>query len=139
MGESGIGVARRGVLTLLLLILLIAPIPLNEMAQASDPHAPPSSEPNWAWLFIVIVMMGSALRRNRSALGLWAVLSAVIGIAMVITGFFAENGSVRFLSGSLAIAVAIVFALLREELAEPRTGARPRSREHVDAASRAAP
>jgi hypothetical protein len=113
------GITRRRVLTVLLFILLIAPIPMMDIEQMTDPHAPPSSGTNWTWLLIVFVLMGSALRGNRSALGSWAVLSGLIGTALVVWGYSVDNGAVRFLGGFVGIALAIVFALLRDELAEP--------------------
>jgi hypothetical protein len=61
--------------------------------------------------------MGSTVRGNRSALALWAVLSGVIGTSLVIWGFSAQNGSVRFLGGFLGIAASIVFLLIRDEVA----------------------
>lgn len=127
MDGGVIGITRRRVLTVLLFILLIAPIPVMDLANADDPHAPLSTGPNWGWLLIVFVLMGSALRGNRSALGLWAVLSGVIGIALVAWGFMVENGAVRFLGGFLALAASIVFALLRRDLAEPTDDEQPAS------------
>ena len=55
---------------------------------------------------------------NRSALHLWAVLSGVIGAAMIVWAVSVQNGAVRFLGGFLAIAASIVFELLGDELAE---------------------
>ncbi|HEX3300663.1 MAG TPA: hypothetical protein VHW68_11195 [Actinomycetota bacterium] len=127
MDGGGIVITRRRALTVLLFILLIAPIPVMDLANANDPHAPLSTGPNWWWLLIVFVVMGSALRGNRSALGLWAVLSGAIGIALVASGFTVENGAVRFLGGFLALAASIVFALLRRDLAEPAGDGRPAS------------
>ena len=111
-------VTRRRALTLLLFLLLVAPIPLMDLAQMSDLHRadPPSGGPNWFWLVAVFVVMGSAVRGNRSALALWAVLSGVIGTAMVVWDLFAQNGSVRFLGGFLGIAASIVFLLVRDEI-----------------------
>jgi len=129
-----LGITRRRALIVLLLLLLIAPTPLMDLAQRNDPHAVAPSGPNWFWLAIVFVVMGSAVRGNRSALGLWAVLSGVIGIAMVAWGFSVDNGAVRFLGGFVAIAASIAFALLRDELAEPTPDgedAHPRSRDRV--------
>lgn len=119
MRSGWLGITRRRALTSLLLLLLIAPIPLMDIAQGTDPHATPDTGPNWTWLFVVFVLMGSALRGNRSALRLWSALSGVIGAAMILWGLSVPNGSVRFLGGFLAIAASIVFALLRDELAEP--------------------
>jgi heme A synthase len=86
--------------------------------------------PHWEWLLMVVVLMGSALRGNRSALGLWTVLSGVIGTALVLWGLSVDNGAVRFLGGFLAIAASVVFALLRDELAErPEIGERRSSRQ----------
>jgi hypothetical protein len=124
------GSTRRRALSLLLFILLTAPIPLMDIQERHDPHAAPSSGPNWVWLFIVFVVMGSALRGNRSALGLWSALSGVIGVAMVAWSFSAADGSIRLLGGLLAIAASIVFALLRDELADKHPVA-PADREHA--------
>jgi hypothetical protein len=100
----------------LLFVLLIAPIPLMDIQQRNDPHAAPSSGANWGWLVVVVVLMGSALRGNRSALGLWSALAAVTGLAMVWWSFSAVDGSIRLLGGLVAISASIVFALLRDEL-----------------------
>jgi len=117
MRPSRFGITRRRALTVLLFLLLIAPIPLMDLARVNDPHRPPpASGPNWGWLLIVFVLMGSAVRGNRSALGVWAVLSGVIGAAMVVWGSSVDNGAVRFLGGFLAISASIVFMLLRDEL-----------------------
>jgi len=130
MDSGRFGVTRRRALTLLLFMLLIAPIPLMDIAQANDPHAPPNAGPNWMWLLIVFVLMGSAVRGNRSALGLWAALSALVGVAFMVWGVSGGNDPVRLVGGFVAIAASIVFALLRDELAEP-TDADDRSREDV--------
>lgn len=122
MRSDPFGITRRRALTLLLFLLLIAPIPLMDMARSNDPHAVPSTGANWEWLLIVFVLMGSALRGNRSALGVFAALSGLIGGALLGLGFSTEHGGVPFLAGFLGIATAIVFALLRDELAEPSRG-----------------
>jgi hypothetical protein len=118
MKHDWVVMSRRRALTLLLFLLLVAPIPLMDIAQMNDPHrSPPPAGPNWFWLCIVFVLMGSTVRGNRSALALWAVLSGVIGTSLVIWGFSAQNGSVRFLGGFLGIAASIVFLLIRDEVA----------------------
>jgi uncharacterized membrane protein YccC len=107
---------RRRALTTLLLLLLLAPIPLMSIAaQLADPRHP-QSDPAVGWLLIVAILMGSAVRGDRSALRLWATSSAVIGVALVISSFSAQHGTVRFLDGLIGIAISIVFALLRDEL-----------------------
>ncbi len=120
MGDGWFGITRRRGLALLLFFLLIAPIPLMDIAQANDPHASPSTGPNWTWLLIVFVLMGSALRGNRSALGLWAVLCGLIGVAFLVWGWLGGNDAVRLLGGFLGLAASIAFALLRSELGAER-------------------
>ena len=116
-------------MTSLLLLLLLATIPLTQMSQtiANPEHTDRVSSDAAFWIVIAVVLMGSAVRGNRSALGLWAALSGVIGIAMLAWGFSAVHGSVRFLGGLIAIAASITFFLLREELAkDTREDAVPR-------------
>ena len=88
------------------------------------------------WFILAVVVMGSAVRGNRSALGLWAVLSAVIGAAMVLWSLTAEQGSVRLLAGLIAIAVSIVLVFLRGELAEGSVERSARSEARADANTR---
>jgi hypothetical protein len=134
MERARFEITRRRALTLLLLILLLAPIPLMDIQQRSDPHAAPSSGPNWGWLFVVFVVMGSALRGNRSALGLWSALAAVIGFAMVWWSFSPVDGSTRLIGGFIALSASIVFALLRDELGDTRRPSHaPHDREDVRA------
>ena len=111
------------------MLLLLATIPLTQMSQtiANPEHTDRVSSDAAFWIVIAVVLMGSAVRGNRSALGLWAALSGVIGIAMLAWGFSAVHGSVRFLGGLIAIAASITFFLLREELAkDTREDAVPR-------------
>jgi peptidoglycan/LPS O-acetylase OafA/YrhL len=120
MADLGFHFIRRRALTSLLLLLLLAPIPLTQMSEMiADPqHTEHASGDATFWIVTAVVLMGSAVRGNRSALGVWAALSAVIGIAMLAWGFSAVHGSVRFLGGLIAIAASITFCLLRDELAE---------------------
>ena len=120
MREMGFRITRRRALTSLLFLLLLAPIPLTKMSEMiSDPqHLERASSDATFWIFIMVVLMGSAVRGNRSALGLWAALSGVIGIAMVAWSFTGVHGSVRFLGGLIAIAASITCFLLRDELAD---------------------
>jgi drug/metabolite transporter (DMT)-like permease len=78
--------------------------------------------------------MGSTLRGNRSALGLWSALSGVIGVAMVVWSYSAVDGSIRLLGGLIAIAASIVFALLRDALAETHPDHAHVDREHASPA-----
>lgn len=129
MADLGSHLSRRRALTSLLLLLLLATIPLTQMSQtiANPEHTDRVSSDAAFWIVIAVVLMGSAVRGNRSALGLWAALSGVIGIAMLAWGFSAVHGSVRFLGGLIAIAASITFFLLREELAkDTREDAVPR-------------
>ena len=120
MAVQGSHFTRRRALTILLLVLLLAPIPLTKMSESiADPqHTVRASGDATFWILIAVVLMGSAVRGNRSALGLWAALSGIIGIAMLAWGFSAVHGSIRFLGGLIAIAASITFFLLRDELAE---------------------
>jgi peptidoglycan/LPS O-acetylase OafA/YrhL len=120
MADLGFHFTRRRALTSLLLLLLLAPIPLTQMSEMiADPqHTEHASGDATFWIVTAVVLMGSAVRGNRPALGVWAALSAVIGIAMLAWGFSAVHGSVRFLGGLIAIAASITFCLLRDELAE---------------------
>jgi peptidoglycan/LPS O-acetylase OafA/YrhL len=124
MSDRGFRFTRRRALTgLLLLLLLLAPIPLTHISGLlADPQQQEHASGDAVfWFILAVVLMGSAVRGNRSALGLWAVLSAIIGAAMVLWSFSADQGSVRLLGGLIAIAVSIVFVLLRDELAEGST------------------
>src|SRR5215831_13176055 len=103
MGSGWFGITRRRALTVLLFMLLILPIPLMDIAQADDPHASPNTGPNWTWLLVVFVLMGSAVRGNRSALGLWAALSALVGLAFAVWGVSGGNDPVRLVGGFVAI------------------------------------
>src|SRR5262245_27328599 len=118
MVDLGFHFTRRRALTTLLLLLLLVPIPLMSIsAQLADPRHPRSDQ-SLGWLLVVAILMGSAVRGDRSALRLWAAASAVIGVALVISSLSADHGAVRFLVGLIGIALSIVFALLRDELAE---------------------
>lgn len=118
MQGAWFGMTRRRALTFLLLLLLLAPIPLTRISgMLADPQHPALAKSDAGfWLFVMVVLMGSAIRGDRSALGLWAVLSAAIGAALVIWNFSAHDGSVRLLGGLIALAASLVFALLRDEL-----------------------
>jgi hypothetical protein len=125
-------VTRRRALTTLLFLLLVAPIPLTQIsARLESPGQPADSD--WVfWLIIGTVLMGSAVRGARSALGLWAGLSAVIGIAQLVVSFTAVNGSVHLLAGLLAISISTVVLLIRDEIG---TGSSAIVEDNVDACS----
>jgi len=118
MVDLGSRFTRRRALTTLLLLLLLAPIPLMHMAAELADTGREQADPSLGWLLIVAILMGSAVRGDRSALRLWAAASGVIGIATMVSSFSAYHGSVRFLAGLIGVAISIVFALLRNELAE---------------------
>jgi|KBSMisStandDraft_5_1062788.scaffolds.fasta_scaffold21913_2 peptidoglycan/LPS O-acetylase OafA/YrhL len=138
MSDRGSRITRRRALTGLLLLLLLAPIPLTRISGLlADPQHPQRASGDAVfWFILAVVVMGSAVRGNRSALGLWAVLSAVIGAAMVLWSLTAEQGSVRLLAGLIAIAVSIVLVFLRGELAEGSVERSARSEARADANTR---
>jgi hypothetical protein len=121
MKDLGFHFTRRRALTSLLFVLLLAPIPLMEISTLlSDPQRQGRASSDAAfWFIVAVVLMGSAVRGNRAALGLWA----VFGGAAVVRSLFVEPDSARLLGGLIAIAASIVFVLLRDELADgPRGG-----------------
>ena len=121
---------------MLLLLLLLAPIPLMQISAQLPDSRHGSSDPSMGWLLVVAILMGSAVRGDRAALRLWAAASGVIGVALIISAFSAEHGSVRFLGGMIGVTASIVFALLRDELAGPLdTDANDRSRDDASLAT----
>jgi Ni,Fe-hydrogenase I cytochrome b subunit len=111
-------VTRRRALTALLLLLLLAPIPLIGISERlAHPGQQSANSDSMFWLFIGAVLMGSAVRGARSALGLWAALSAVVGVLELVASYTAVNGSMHLVAGLLAIAISIVFLLIRDEVA----------------------
>jgi len=138
MKDLGFHFTRRRALTSLLFVLLLAPIPLMEIStQLSDPQRQGLSSSDGAfWFIVAVVLMGSAVRGNRAALGLWAVLSGVVGGAAVVWSLFVEPGAARLLGGLIAIAASIVFVLLRDELADGPRGDSVLSRSASDTRSR---
>ena len=128
MIELGSRLTRRRALTTLLFLLLLAPIPLMRVSAELADSRHQQADASLGWLLIVAILMGSAVRGDRSALRLWAAASGVIGIAVMISSFSADHGSVRFLAGLIGISISIVFALLRNELAEaaPTSSGLPR-------------
>jgi hypothetical protein len=120
MADLGFHFTRRRALTSLLFVLLLAPIPLIQIsARLADPqkHGRASNDVAF-WFIVAVVLMGSAVRGNRSALGLWAVVSGVVGSVTIAWSLFVEPGPVRILGGMIAIAASITFFLLRDELRE---------------------
>jgi Ni,Fe-hydrogenase I cytochrome b subunit len=102
----------------LLLLLLLAPIPLTGITERlAHPGQQSVNNDAMFWLFVGVVVLGSAVRGARSALALWAGLSALVGIVELVASVRAVNGSMHLVAALLAIAISIVFLLIRDEIA----------------------
>jgi hypothetical protein len=110
-------VTRRRALTTLLFLLLLAPIPLTGISERlAHPGQQSVNNDSMFWLFVRVVVLGSAVRGARSALALWAGLSALVGIVELVASVRAVNGSMHLVAALLAIAMSIVFLLIRDDV-----------------------